>query len=311
MLGGERAGHYRVAVAKPLRGPSRTAVVTAVARALYRDEPGPVILDDDLALRLAGEEGLALAERLRTELPRSHVLAFCRWMCIRSRFTEDLVERAISRGVGQYVILGAGLDSFAYRRSDLMDRLRVFEVDHPASQSWKQYRLHDLGIEIPGNLVFAAVDLERQTLREGLVSAGFDFARTVLFSWIGVTMYLTVDAIEATLGTISECTAGSQVALTYNQPHRVLDDSAFQVTSSFEPIAKELGEPFVSLFAPGEIEGLLRSHGFDDIVHFGPQEARAAWFGGAVDVAIAGAQRLIAATVSPSARRSLGSESVR
>jgi len=156
-------------------------VVTAVARALYRDEPGPVILDDDLALGLAGEDGLALAKRLRTELPRAHVLAFCRWMCIRARFAEDLVERAISRGVGQYVILGAGLDSFAYRRGDLTDRIRVFEVDHPASQSWKQRRLREMGIEIPDNLVFAPVDFERQTLREGLVSAGFSFARTAVF----------------------------------------------------------------------------------------------------------------------------------
>ncbi len=273
--------------------------MTAVARALYRDEPGPVILDDDLALGLAGEDGLVLAERLRTELPWSHVLAFCRWMCIRSRFTEDLVERAISRGIRQYVILGAGLDSFAYRRGDLMDRLRVLEVDHPASQSWKQRRLGDLGIEIPDNLVFAPVDFERQTLREGLVSAGFSFASSAVFSCIGVTMYLTLEAIEATLRTISQCMPGSQVALTYNQPHRVLDDSALQVTSTFEAIATELGEPFVSLFVPDQIEGLLRSHGFDDIEHFGPQEARAAWFSGAADVAIAGAQRLIAATVSP------------
>ena len=273
--------------------------MTAVARALYRSEPGPVILDDDLALGLAGEQGAALAERLRTELPWPYVLAFCRWMCIRSRFTEDLVDRAIGRGVEQYVILGAGLDSFAYRRSDLIDRLRVFEVDHPASQSWKQDRLRGIGIEIPGHLVFAPVDFERQTLREGLVSAGFDFARTAVFSWIGVTMYLTLDAIEATLGTISECMPGSQIALTYNQPHRVLDDTAFQVTSTFEAIATEMGEPFVSLFVPDQIEGLLRNHGFGDIVHFGPQEARAAWFGGAADVTIAGAQRLIAATVSP------------
>ena len=273
--------------------------MTAVARALNRDEPGPVIFDDGLALGLASEEGQALAERLRTGLPRWQVLAFCRWICIRSRFTEDLVERAIGRGVEQYVILGAGLDSFAYRRGELVDRLRVFEVHHPASQSWKQNRLRDLGIEIPDNLVFAPVDFEYQTLREGLLRAGFKFARTAVFSWIGVTMYLTLDAIEATLGTISECKAGSQVALTYNQPHHVLDDMALQVTSTFGAIAAEMGGPFVSLFVPDEIEGLLRNLGFDDIVHFGAQEARAAWFSEAVDVAIAGAQRLIAATVSP------------
>ena len=273
-------------------------MVTAVARALYRDVGGPVILDDGLALPLAGEDGLALAERFRAELPWSHVLAFSRWMCIRSRFTEDLVERAIGRGAGQYVILGAGLDSFAYRRGDLMGHLRVYEVDHPASQSWKQDRLRDLGIGVPDTLVFVPVDFERQTLREGLVSAGFDFARPAVFSWIGVTMYLTIGAIEATLGTIAQCAAGSQLALTYNQPHHVLDHSALQVTSSFEPIAKQFGEPFVSLFTRDEIERLLRRHSFDDITHFGPQEARVAWFGGASDVAIAGAQRLIAATVA-------------
>jgi methyltransferase (TIGR00027 family) len=257
-----------------------------------------MIFDDDLAFGLAGEEGLTLAERLRTELPRSHLLAFCRWVCIRSRFTEDLVEMAMRGAVEQYVILGAGLDSFAYRRADLMDRLRVFEVDHPASQSWKRDRIREMGVEIPDNLVFAPVDFEHQTLAEGLVSAGFNFARAAVFSWIGVTMYLTLDAIEATLSTISECVPGSQVVLTYNQPRRVLDENAFQVTSTFQAIATEMGEPFVSLFVPEEIDRLLRNYGFDHIVHFGPQEARAAWFSGA-KVAIAGAQRLISATVSP------------
>ena len=286
------------AVDEPLRGPSRTAVVTAVARALYRGEPGPVIFEDELAFALAGEQGRVLAERFQTELPRWQVLAFCRWVCVRSRFAEDLVETAIRRGVEQYVILGAGLDSFAYRRGDLMERVRVFEVDHSASQSWKQDRLLDLGIEVPHNLVFTPNDFERQTLREGLTGAGFDFSRAAVFSWVGVTMYLTLDAIEATLATISECRPGSRVALTYNQPHHILDEVSLQVTQTFQAIATELGEPFVTFFVPGAIEALVRNHGFDDIAHFGPEEARSAWFGGATDVAIAGAQRLLAATVS-------------
>jgi methyltransferase (TIGR00027 family) len=290
--------HMVSTVDMPLRGPSRTAVVTAVARALYRDEPGPAIFEDDLALALAGTQGAVLAKRFRTELPRWQVLAFCRWVRVRSRFTEDLVETAISGGVEQYVILGAGLDSFAYRHRALMERVRVFEVDHPASQSWKQDRLRDLGTEVPDNLVFVPVDFERQTLREALFGAGFDFARTAVFSWIGVTMYLTLDAIEATLATISQCRPGSQVAFTYNQPQHVLDDISLQVTRTFQAIATELGEPFVSFFVPHEIESLVRTHGFDDIVDFGPQEALSAWFEGATDVAIAGAQRLIAATVS-------------
>ena len=109
-------------------------MLTAVARALRREEPRPWVIDDYLALGLAGREGAALRERLRAELPHPFLVAFSRWMCVRARFPEDTVEQAAADGVRQYVILGAGLDSFAYRRHDLLDRLRVFEVDHPASQ---------------------------------------------------------------------------------------------------------------------------------------------------------------------------------
>jgi methyltransferase (TIGR00027 family) len=163
----------------------------AVGRALHREEPTPTILDDYLALPLAGEEGPALIERLRAELPAQMLVALSRWACSRARLPEDIVERAVAEGIRQYVILGAGLDSFAYRRADLLDRLRVFEVDHPASQAWKQARLAELGIHHPTNLVFAPVDFETQTLRQGLEAAGFDFGAPAVFSWIGVTMYLT------------------------------------------------------------------------------------------------------------------------
>ena len=282
-----------------LRAPSRTAVLTAVARDLYRQEPPPVLFDDDLALGLAGEEGPALRERLRSELPRSQVMAFSRWVCIRSRFAEDLAEKAVGSGVNQYVILGAGLDSFAYRRDDLMGRLRVFEVDHPASQLWKQKRLGELGVGLPDGLVFASVDFEHESLPAGLGNAGFEFRRPALFSWIGVTMYLTLDAIGATLGTIAQCQAGTKVVLTYNQPSHALDEFSRRVTSTFTAIATEMGEPFVSLFLPSEIEDLLRGHGLKDIAHFGPQEARAVYFDGRSDVEIAGAQRVVVGTVGP------------
>jgi methyltransferase (TIGR00027 family) len=280
------------AVAESPRSPSRTAVLTAVVRARYREERPPVMFDDALAAGLAGEEGLVLSERLRTELPRSQVLAFCRWVCIRSRFTEDLVEQAVAAGVDQYVILGAGLDSFAYRRPDLLERVRVFEVDHPASQSWKRSRLDELGVTIPGNVVFTPVDFEHQTLREGLEETGFEFGRIAVFSWIGVTMYLTLDAINATLATIAQCRPGTQIALTYNQPRHALDDFALQVTSAFSAIAAEVGEPFVSLFVPDEIDELLQTHRFGNIVHFGTREARVAYFDARDDVEIAGAQQL-------------------
>jgi methyltransferase (TIGR00027 family) len=192
--------------------------MTAVARALHRELDDPRILDDELALLLAGEEGPAVKSRLQAELTEPMLLVFSRWVSVRARVAEDTVERALAEGVGQYVILGAGLDSFAYRRPGLLSRLRVFEVDHPASQAWKRQRLEELGIDCPAGLVFAAVDFETQTLREGLEPAGFDFGAPALVSWIGVTMYLTLEAIEATLATVAESAAGTRIVMTYDLP---------------------------------------------------------------------------------------------
>jgi len=285
-------------VGEVLHGPSRTAVLTAAARAIHREEPQPWVIDDYLALDLAGQEGLALLDRLRAEVPRPYLLAFSRWVCVRARFPEDLLEQAVADGVAQYVILGAGLDSFAYRRGDLLDRLRVFEVDHPATQEWKRQRLAELGMQSPPGLVFAPVDFERQTLREGLEQAGFDFAELAVFSWVGVTMYLTLDAIHATLATIARCRPGSRVVLTYNQPPDVLTSGDAQITAVMAGLAAKMGEPFISRFRTAEITQLLYQHGFGEIADFGPDEARAAYFPGHSDVEIAGAQRLVVGTVT-------------
>ena len=275
-------------------------MLTAAARALHREEPQPWVIDDHLALELAGPDGLVLLDRLRAEVPRPHLLAFSRWVCARTRFPEDLVERAAASGIGQYVILGAGLDSFAYRRHDLLDRLRVFEVDHPATQAWKRQRLAELGVAAPAGLVFAPVDFERQTMREGLEQAGFAFGDQAVFSWLGVTMYLTLDAIHATLAALAQCRAGTRVVLTYNQPPDVLTSDDAQITAAMAGLAAKMGEPFISRFRFAEMARLLHQHGFSEITDFGPDEARAAYFAGRPDVEIAGAQRIIAATVGPS-----------
>lgn len=286
------------------RGPSRTALLTAAARALHREEPPPWVLDDRLALALAGDDGRLLAARLRTELTPQALLGFTRWCCVRARLPEDTVARALAAGVRQYAILGAGLDSFAYRRGDLLDRLRVFEVDHPASQAWKRQRLDELGLARPANLVFAPVDFERQTLRAGLESAGFDFRAPAVFSWIGVTMYLTLEAIAATLATVAVCPAGSRLVLTYNRPRAALAGLGLETDAVLTRIAGEMGEPIVTLFELDEIERLLRDHGFAEIEHVGPDEAVRRYFPGRNDVRFGGAQRLVVATVAPETRES-------
>lgn len=292
-------GQYDLGVVEGVEGPSGTAVLTAVARAVHREEPRPWVIDDYLALGLAGREGLALLGRLRAEVPRSYLLAFSRWMCVRARFPEDIVEQAAATGTSQYVILGAGLDSFAYRRGGLLRRLRVFEVDHPATQAWKRRRLAELGIQPPAGLVFAPVDFEHQTLQDGLAQAGFDFGQLAVVSWVGVTMYLTLDAIHATLATLASCRPRSRVVLTYNQPPAALTGSTAQIAATFAALAADMGEPFLSRFLPTEIAQLLHEHGFGQITDFGPDQARAAYFPGQADIEIAGAQQLIAATVAP------------
>jgi methyltransferase (TIGR00027 family) len=281
-------------------GPSRTAVLTAVARSVHRQEPAPRVLDDYLALDLAGADGVALRERLRAEVPPALLLAFGRWMCVRARFAEDVVERSVRDGVPQYVILGAGLDTFAYRRRDLLDRLGVFEVDHPATQSWKRRRLAAIGVDLPAGLVYAPVDFETQTLREGLGTAGFDFSQPAVFSWLGTAQFLTLDAISATLDAIKDCPAGSRVVLTYNQPRVAVQGVAAQVSAAFVGIATEMGEPFLTRFLPDQIGQLLRQHGFGEMADFGPEDARARYFEGRTGVDVGGAERIITATVMPS-----------
>ncbi len=272
-------------------------MLTAAARALHRDEPAPWVLDDPLAAGLAGPDGTVMMARLRAELPAPGLLAFVRWVCVRSRFAEDTAEEAAARGIGQYVILGAGLDSFAWR-GDRRATLRVFEVDHPATQAWKRQRLADLGLASPPHLAFVPADLERQPLRDALAAAGFDASAPAVFSWLGVTMYLRPEAIRATLATVANCAAGTRIVLTYNQPQVALQGLGAQVEAVIARVVGDLGEPFVSLFTPGEAEQLLRGHGFGEVTHFGPGEALATYFSGRTDVRLGGAQRLIAATVT-------------
>jgi methyltransferase (TIGR00027 family) len=286
-----------------MEGPSRTAVLTAVARALLREEPPPWVLDDHLAFDLTGTEGEEVRGELVERLRRASLLPFIRWVCVRARLPEDVVEDAMQSGVRQYVVLGAGLDTFAYRRHDLMEQgLRVFEVDHPATQAWKRERLRELSIELPSGLVYAPIDFEHQTLERGLKTAGFDFSAPAVFSWIGVTMYLTLDAIRATLAMVAQCPSGTRIVLTYNQPKHVLTGLAAETDAALSSMAAEMGEPFISLFRPAEIEALLQESGFDQTDHFGPDEARAKYFPGRDDVHFAGAQRIITGTVT-SARK--------
>lgn len=253
---------------------SQTALAAAGNRALHLivdDEPP--ILDDRLALRLIGREAED-AFRRNAQALRSPELRVLRTLAIvRSRYAEDELHQAIQRGVGQYVILGAGFDSSAFRLKDYESQIKVFEVDHPATQDAKRAKLSEIGLEIPRNLTFAPVDFETEALPIGLKRAGFRSDRPTFFSWLGVTQYLTEPAILSTLHYVSSCGSGSEIVFEYCLPPGALPARERDLLSrSMERTAAQ-GEPFVSMFEPNELANKLRLAGFQETRDFGPREA--------------------------------------
>lgn len=281
-----------------LAGPSRTAVVSAVGRALHADGPPPHVLNDWLAWDLAGPDGVEMAEALRARLSAGQLVSVSRWTSVRARVVEDLVEAALADGVDQYVILGAGLDSFAYRRRDLLERLRVFEVDHPATQSRKRARLSAVQVDLPSGLSFVPVDFERETFEHELRKAGFDSGKPAVVSWIGVTMYLTLEAVEQTLATLAAFANRSRIVISYDLPAASLTGLQREVRDSLASLVSDLGEPFITTFEPERAEALVRRIGFDAVTHFGPADAVHRYFGGGSNFPVGGSQRLLTATVA-------------
>lgn len=249
--------------------PSRTALRVATARAAHRLLDDPVVLDDPLALTILGPEAEA---ELRAD-PYAHNDRFSRGLraalVVRSRVAEDEVARAVRAGIRQYVVLGAGLDTFAYRNPHRAAGLRVFEVDHPSTQVWKRECLASQGIPVPGELTFAPVDFERDTLAHGLAKAGFDFAQPACFSWLGVTMYLTEAAVFETLRFIAGLSMGSSVVFDYRVPLDRLSPEERFVTEQMMKRVAEMGEPWVSMFDPEQLQrrmleiGFSRAHGYE------------------------------------------------
>ena len=213
---------------------SRTAMLAAVVRGRHRlEEEPPWILDDPFALGLVGPVWETVAEvgdaRHSAELGRQLRAG----LALRSRFAEDRLEAG---GFSQYVLLGAGLDSFVWRRPDLLADVTVFEVDHPASQAWKRARMDELGLDAPDRQVFAPVDFETGSLGSGLDAAGFDRERPALFSWLGVVPYLTLPAVEGTLRAVAACAPGSEVAVEYGLAPAYVDEVGREsVKGALEP----------------------------------------------------------------------------
>jgi methyltransferase (TIGR00027 family) len=277
-------------------GPGHTATLAAVGRAIHAESERPLVADH-LALGLAGETGATLMAQLTSQLPEASRQSFGLAFAIRTRFVEDAVEAAIQDGIGQYVILGAGLDSFAYRRSDLSARLKIFEVDRVESQRWKLRRLEQMGVGIPASVAFVPLDAEKDDLRAGLDQAGFDASAPAMVSAIALTQYLAQPAIERILEMVASFAAGSRLVITYVVPVAELSEMAAAGLAWTMSQAAERGEPFLSLFRPVEFDELLMGRGFSRVEEVGSLQLLEMYLADRPDAQLTGIERLAIAWV--------------
>jgi methyltransferase (TIGR00027 family) len=246
--------------------PDSTAVRVALWRALHvQVDPPPHVLEDEVGLRLAApDEGW----RQRPDMDPHFTSPFRASIVARARFVEDLVVKHAGHGVGQYVILGAGLDTFAQRRPEIASRMLVFEVDPPGSQAWKRQRLIELGFGIPKWLRFVPVDFEAgDDWCQRLAAAGFDAGRPAVLISTGVSMYLTKDAVAAVLRQIAAFAPGSTFAMTFLLPIELADPEVRPGLQLAEKGARASGTPFLSFFTPTEMLTLAREAGFKEVQH--------------------------------------------
>ncbi|MGC4110256.1 MAG: SAM-dependent methyltransferase [Nocardioides sp.] len=239
--------------------PSRTAYGAARHRAVHQVAEGGRIFHDPLAVPILGEDPEALRERARAESSDRPM----RWfICARARYAAAALDAAVSAGVDQLVVLGAGLDTFGYRNP--YPRLRVVELDHPATHDWKQERLRTAGIAVPESVAHATIDFERQALDE-VLSAAIDVDRGTLFWWLGVTPYLSGDAVAQTLRVLGALPHAA-VVLDHATPPtgRETPDQLAWSAARRERVAA-LGEPWISAFEPTDLARLLAECGFDDV----------------------------------------------
>ena len=266
---------------KPKTAPDSTAVRVALWRALHVEvDPPPHVLEDEFGLELAAPDD---GWRSRPDMS-AFTRPFRASIVARARFIEDLVAEQAARGVGQYVILGAGLDTFAQRRPQLASRLLVFEVDRPGPQAWKRRRLIDLGFGIPPYLRLVPVDFEAgETWWERVAEAGFDAKRSAVVASTGVSMYLTRDAITATLRQLAALAPGSTLAMSFMLPIELADPEVRPGIERAAEGARANGTPFISFFTPTEMLELAREARFRDVQHVSAAALAERYFAGRTD----------------------------
>jgi methyltransferase (TIGR00027 family) len=239
-------------------GISRTAFGAAYMRAahLLLDKE-PHILEDDVALKLIGSNGTELIKQQREEFSKEHYLHLRSHVLLRARYAEDRLMKSLERGIKQYIVLGAGLDTFGYRQPAWAHVLRIFEVDMLETQKTKIKLLEQHNIRPPDNVVYIPIDFEKDSLKEVLINCGVDFGTPTFISWLGVTMYLDTESIDAVLKVVKTFPSKSEIVFSYAEKR--------DKKSIFEMKSDEFGETWKSLFSQREIEELLSSNNYSEI----------------------------------------------
>ena len=258
--------------------PSRTALRVALRRAAHQlVDARPLVFEDPLAVRILGP---AAAEELK-RTPRSERRPFSAglraWLVARARFAEDVLAASLrDHGTRQYLVLGAGLDTFAIRNP--FPELRVFEVDHPSTQAWKRDQLKAAGLEIPENAQLVPVDFEQQSLPDQLAAAGFDPALPTVTAWLGVVPYLTSEAFASTCRFLGTFAPGSAVIFDYGQPRSALPPVEQLMHDSLAARVAQAGEPFQLFFTPAALAAELHRLGLTVVEDLGRAELNARYF---------------------------------
>ncbi|HWW85398.1 MAG TPA: class I SAM-dependent methyltransferase, partial [Vicinamibacterales bacterium] len=256
---------------------SRTVEIPAIMRALHQTiDHDPKILTDPVAPRLIGgdDDHRWLAPLLDHPFAKQWRAGFA----LRARYAEDCLAEGVRRGVKQYIILGAGLDTFAYRQPSWGSSLRIYEVDDPITQQWKGDRLRVADVAIPSNLTFVSIDFERISIPGALERTGFAFDAKTLCSWMGVTQYLTLHAVDATFQFVRSLPRSSEIVFSFILPQDAVSGMEAEALAIAAQRAAEVEEPWLSRFHADDLGVTLRTMGFSQIIHLTPEEAHERYF---------------------------------
>lgn len=257
---------------------SQSAVRVAIARAVHQLLDDPIVFEDSLAFSVLGHqtEEFVRNDPFQFNDPPARTMRAA--IVARSRLAEDELQKAVNNGVKQYVVLGAGLDTFCMRNPYQADGLRVFEIDHPAMQEHKRQVIRQASITMPDSTVFVPVDFESDSLAEKLREAGFRVDEPAYFSWLGVTVYLSNAAVLETLSFVAKLPKRSGITFDYRLPVSLLNPIEKMMEELGAAAFAALGEPWVSAFEPAELQQKLIDAGFTETAHFGPTELNTKFF---------------------------------